>query len=65
MSWAYQIYIDELKEHIQILENTLQKIESICDSLDRDCQEGDKVLCNTNSIRFEIAKVYPKYIREV
>lgn len=42
----------------------IQTIESICESIQRDCQEADKVLCHAGQIKFEIAKVYPKYSRE-
>jgi len=41
----------------------LLKIESLCESMERDCQEGDKVRCHSQAIRLEIAKVYPKYLR--
>lgn len=57
-------YVNDLEERIIELENTLMKIEKICDWLDRDCLETDKVMCNAQSIRYEIAKVYPKYMRE-
>ena len=54
----------DLAERVIELENILVKIEKMLDSVDRDRTERDKVLCNTQSIRFEIAKVFPKYMRE-
>jgi hypothetical protein len=55
----------KLKNRITELENTLVKIEKMCDHLEEDRRERDKVLCNIQSIRFEITKAYPKYMREV
>lgn len=53
------------KERIAVLQETLVKIEQRCDWTDRDNNESDKVLCNTQGIRGEIARVYPKCDREV
>jgi hypothetical protein len=55
----------KLRNRITELENTLMKIESMCDHLEEDRRERDKVLCNVQSIRFEITKAYPKYMREI
>lgn len=53
-----------MKQRIKDLENTLVKIEKMCDHLEENRRERDKVLCNVQSIRFEIARVYPKYTRK-
>ena len=57
-------YTNDLTERVIELENALENIEKMCDWVDRDRAERDKVLLNTQSIRFEIARVYPKYLRE-
>jgi hypothetical protein len=56
--------IKPLVDRITQLENTLVTIEKICDHLEEDRRETDKVLCHLLSIRFEITKAYPKYMRE-
>lgn len=56
-------YTNDLIERVIELENALEKIEQICDWVQRNRAERDKVLLNTQSIRFEIARVYPKYLR--
>ena len=55
--------IADLEELLKVARGTLVEIEQRCDWIDRDCHEGDKVMCGTAGIRFEIAKAYPKYGR--
>ena len=49
------------QRRIKELEELIVKIEERCDWIDRDKREPDKVMCGTQSIRFIIAPVYPKY----
>ncbi len=46
------------------VKQALEKIETICDSIKRDCGESDKVFIHASSICYEIAKIYPKYTRK-
>ena len=49
---------------IEAARSALIDIEKRCDLIDKDCHEGDKVMCGTQEIRLIIAKAYPKYKRQ-
>jgi len=56
-------YSGRFAEAIIQIKQALVNIENICDRLERDYHEGDKVRCHILSIRTEISKAYPKYLR--
>ncbi|MGE5631607.1 MAG: hypothetical protein ACM3TR_10995 [Caulobacteraceae bacterium] len=45
------------------LADSLKNIERICEEIDRDADEPDKVMCGTGRITLETAKAYPKHLR--